>query len=170
MLNGTRNYRTLYERSFRHRAPTDRLLAVRSARPDYAVIVKVLHGNYVADVDDVVHAAAARMRLMDSCFYNHYTVFLLAQHSRHTDYLNRWIRRYREVGVLQHWSAEMTRRADDGAMRSFFGRPAWRRRRETHAWGVRNLHGALAVLAVGYAVGGVVFVGELAAAGKWRRF
>lgn len=159
MLNGSRNYRTLYERVFHERDVAERRRNIRT-RADYAIIVKVLQRNYVADVDNVLHDAAQALRLMDSCFYNHYTVFLLRRHSRHTAFLNSWIHRYRESGILRLWSRQMTRRQDESVMRSFFRRDV-RRSRRAEAWSLSNFSGALVMLEMGYIVGAVVFLLEL---------
>lgn len=168
MLNGSRNYRTLYDRAFREHDLNERRHNIHS-RPDYAVIVKVLQRNYVADVDDVLQDAAHALRLMNTCFYNHYTVFLLRRNSRHTAYLNRWIRRYRESGILQLWSRQMTRRQDESVMRSFFDRDVRLTRHvRTVSWNLTNFSGAIVVLTTGYAMGVVVFAIEWVVGGRRR--
>lgn len=160
MQNSSRNYQTLYDRAFRENDIDERRHNIRT-RPDYAVIVKVLQRNYVADIDDVLHEAAHALRLMDTCFFNHYTVFLLRRNSRHTAYLNRWIRRYRESGILQLWSRQMTHRKDESMMRSFFDRDVHLTRHvQSLAWSLTNFRGAIVVLTMGYVMGVLVFAIE----------
>lgn len=70
----------------------DRIKHIRSIA-NYALWVKIMQQNHVVvDIRPLLQHLTD-MQLMQECFYNHFTVFILKKHSRFTRHINEMLAR-----------------------------------------------------------------------------
>lgn len=149
----------------------DRIRHLRSNDRRYALLVDVNFERYIAEVEDIFEETA-QLRLMRSCFYNHYSVLVFKMHSPFTAYFNEQIRRLVESGIVQNWASKArTPHSQQIAMRFFgvFGR----RQQQSDSAVQLDLHtimGAFLVLAGGHLAGvWCVWCGDNAQCDKGKR-
>lgn len=61
-------------------------------RNKYAIYVEVLFNIFVTNLNQLIDEAL-KMHLMKSCFFDHYTIFVLKKHSPYTAFINDKLKR-----------------------------------------------------------------------------
>lgn len=79
-------YLELYKLAVQEKDANERIAQIQHNK-QYAVYVEVLLNSYVTNIEGMVPEALS-LRLMKSCVYNHFTVFVLKKHSPYTKFLN----------------------------------------------------------------------------------